>query len=520
MEKRLNLKNKRITIMGLGLNQGGLGVARFLARAGARVLVTDLKTKKELAPSLKQLQGLPIKYVLGRHREQDFIKTDMIIRNPGVPDNSPFLKIARKHRVPIETDMTLFWQLCPSKNIIGVTGTKGKSTTASLITHIFKTAKKDTVLAGNIGISVLDALPKIKKDTWVVLELSSWQLEGVGKHRISPHIAVMTNILPDHLNKYKNFAAYSRAKQLILKYQEPGNLTVLNYDNLEVRKAAKKIKARVVWYSGNNPSQPPLMFPPEADPPLAETGGVIPPLNIRGGKGELSLLPLRGAHNLSNVLAASTLSAELKIPPAIISKAIKTFKGVPNRLEHIHTFQGISFYNDTTATTPDACLAALRSFKEPIILIAGGQDKNLNYNELGKAIATLPHVQKVFLLTHPAYDASRKLLATVKKYGGDTKVTLALSIEEAVKKAWRTVKSEIRSTKSETNSNDQNLENSNFGIVSNFDIRNSNFVILLSPAAASFGMFQNEFDRGKQFVDAVKKLKTQNSKRKTTTLKP
>src|SRR5680860_1209932 len=156
MRKPQDLKDKRITIMGLGLNQGGLGVARFLAKAGAKILITDLKTKEELEPSLENLKDFNIKYILGRHQEEDFINTDMVIQNPAVPHNSKYLKIARTHGIPIETNLGLFLQLCPSKNIIAVAGTKGKSTVSQLIYHIFKEAQKDTILAGNIGISVLD----------------------------------------------------------------------------------------------------------------------------------------------------------------------------------------------------------------------------------------------------------------------------------------------------------------------------------------------------------------------------
>ncbi|TFG92895.1 MAG: hypothetical protein E4G71_01340 [Candidatus Atribacteria bacterium] len=173
IKKLRDLKDKRITIMGLGLNQGGLGVARFLAKAGAHILITDLKTEEELGPSLKKLKGFDVKYALGQHRVEDFINTDLVIQNPAVPHNSKYLKIARKYKIPIKTDLDLFFQLCPSKNIIAVAGTKGKSTVSQLIYHIFKGAQKDTILAGNIGISVLDILEKITPQTWLILEIST-----------------------------------------------------------------------------------------------------------------------------------------------------------------------------------------------------------------------------------------------------------------------------------------------------------------------------------------------------------
>ena len=439
--------------MGLGLNQGGAGVARFLAKQGARVLITDLKTKKELASSLKQLKGLPIKYVLGQHRAQDFEKADLIIQNPAVPDASPYLKIAHKHKIPVETDMGLFFQLCPSKNIIGVTGTKVKSTTASLIAHILKTAKKDVVLAGNIGLSVLDALPKTKQGTFVVLELSSWQLEGLARHKISPPVAVLTNILPDHLNRYKNFTAYSRAKQLILKYQKPGDIAVLNKNDKEAKKMGLKAKSKVLWYSS-------LRVQP------CKTG-LNPPKDT---------LPsfLQGTHNLSNILAATTVARAFSIDETITKKALATFKGLPHRMEVVAQHQGVTFINDSAATNPAATMAALQSFSNPLILIAGGQDKNLDYNALGKAVAKGHHIRHLVLLSHPAYDASRKIYEAVKKYDGTQKITLAFTMEEAVEVANHKSPTRLPAEQVANRKNDKR-----------FAICHLPFAILLSPAAAS-----------------------------------
>ena len=212
-----NFKNKKIVVMGLGLHGGGVGVARFFAKQGARVLVTDLRKKAELKESLEKLKDWPIKYVLGKHRSEDFKNQDLIIKNPAVPNQSKYCQIAQRNGIPIETDIGLFFELCPAP-IIGVTGTKGKSTTASLIAQILKSAKggkrPKVVLAGNIRTSVLDQLPRIKKNSRVVLELSSWQLEGLAKHKKSPHLAVMTNFKPDHLNRYQNLKEYFQAKKL------------------------------------------------------------------------------------------------------------------------------------------------------------------------------------------------------------------------------------------------------------------------------------------------------------------
>ncbi len=200
-------KNKKVIIFGLGLLGGGVGAARFFARAGAKVTVTDIKKREQLKESIEKLKKFKINFVLGKHRKEDFLNTDIVIKGPGVPSNSPYLEIARKNNVLIETDIGIFFQLCKVP-IIGITGSKGKSTTAALTYNVLKTKYKNTLLGGNIGISVLDLVNKIKKNSLIVLELSSWQLEGLLSCKKSPHVAVITNIFPEHLNRYKNFNEY------------------------------------------------------------------------------------------------------------------------------------------------------------------------------------------------------------------------------------------------------------------------------------------------------------------------
>jgi len=463
-----DLKNKRITIMGLGLNQGGLGVARFLAKAGAKILVTDLKTEEGLGPSLKKLKGFDIKYILGRHREEDFINTNMVIQNPAVPHNSKYLKIARKHKIPIKTDLGLFFQFCPSKNIIAVAGTKGKSTVSQLIYHIFKEAQKDTILAGNIGISVLDILEKIDPQTWVILEISTWQMEGIKDHKFIPHTTVLTNILPDHLDRYSNFEKYSQAEKLIFKYQQSNDNLVINFDNKETRQAKRETNSKMYWFSAKEKIEPGCY--------LENDELVFQSEEYKMAFTKISDLPLPGSHNLENILAASTVGFIHNIPGEIILKALKNFPGVPYRLEFIGEFKGIKFYNDTCATTPEATLAALESFPEqPIILILGGKDKKLNYENFGIALGQNKKIKKIILLQHPAYDASQKIFSSLKKH---------LDLEEIIQTS--------------------NLE---VGVEIALEQAKANDLILLSPAAASFGMFKNEFDRGDQFNKIVKNLK-------------
>ncbi|MDD5016044.1 MAG: UDP-N-acetylmuramoyl-L-alanine--D-glutamate ligase [Atribacterota bacterium] len=468
MKKLRDLKDKRITIMGLGLNQGGLGVARFLAKTGANILVTDLKTKEELGLSLKKLKSFEVKYILGKHREEDFINTDLVIQNPAVPHNSKYLKIARKHKIPIKTDLDLFFQFCPSKNIIAVAGTKGKSTVSQLIYHIFKEAQKDTILAGNIGISVLDILEKITPQTWLILEISTWQMEGIKERKFRPQTAVLTNILPDHLDRYPNYNEYARSEKLIFKHQNPNDNLVVNHDNEETIKIKKESGLPIYWFSTKEKIEPGCYL---------ENDELV--FQLEGHKivfAKISDLPLPGLHNLENILAASTVGFIHNIPGEIILKTLKNFPGIPYRLEFIGEFRGIKFYNDTCATTPEATLAALESFPEQsIILILGGKDKKLNYENFGITIGKNKEIKKIVLLQHPAYDASQKILSVLKKYLDSEKIIQTSNLKMGVEIALQQAR--------------------------------SNDLILLSPAAASFGMFENEFDRGDQFNKIVRNLK-------------
>lgn len=460
------LKGKKITVMGLGLNRGGLGVTKFLAEAGAKVLVTDLKTEKELSSSLKKLEGFPIKYRLGEHKEEDFKSVDLIIQNPGVPNNSRYLLVAKKNKIPIETDMGIFVQLCPSNNIIGIAGTKGKSTTTSLIHHLFKSAGRDVILAGNIGISVFDSLSLINKDTTVILEISSWQLEGLKQHRFAPQIGVLTNVLPDHLDRYRDFKEYSEAEQLIYKYQDKNDFLVLNRDQKITYQAAKKSKAKIFWFSDGKKINQGC---------FTKDGSIFSKINsVEKEIIKIDEIPILGGHNLSNVLAACIPALIYGILEKQIKKGIKSFKGLPHRLEFIRDIRGVKAYNDSAATTPEACLFALSSFSSPIILILGGKNKKMMFRELVKKISENKNIKKIILLQHPNYDASEDILKEVEKLKIEDSVIISPGMEQAVKVAS--------------------------------SLSKKGDIIVLSPAAASFGMFVNEFDRGRQFIKAIKKI--------------
>lgn len=437
MNKKI-FKDKKVLVMGLGLNGGGVGVAKYFYQQGADVLVTDLKTAKQLDESIKKLKKYKkIKYTLGKHEEKDFLTADLIIKNPDVPFSSPYLEIAQKNNIPVETDVSLFFKIAKT-NIIGVTGTKGKSTTATLIHHIIKTKYKNALLAGNIGISPLEILNKIKaNDSPVVLELSSFELEGLKQ---SPHIAVITNIFPDHLNRYGTMEEYIKTKKIIFQYQTKKDFLILNNDNLVTKEFIKESSSKVIFFS----KAP-----------------------------KIKKLKIFGEHNLYNIASAIEVARIMEISKDNIEKSIKSFKGVPNRQEFIKEVNGVKYFNDTTATMPDAAIVAIKSFKEnfpksKLTMICGGQNKGLEYHELSKEIEN--NIDNLVMLPGNASDIIKEYLTSYKN------LHEVKSMNDAVKTAKKLAK--------------------------------KGDLIFLSPGAASFNLFKNEFDRGEQFIKLVKKLST------------
>lgn len=444
--------------MGLGLHGGGIGTVNFLAQRGARITVTDLRDKKILAPSLKILRGYKgISYVLGRHRDEDIVNSDLIIKNPGVPPSSRYLKLAYAHHIPVTSDIGIFLRLCPAM-IIGITGTRSKSTTAALI-HAFLSSyqgkktghtKRNIYMGGNIRKSVLEFLPRMSKDDIVILELSSFQLEDIrkdswvwkGRVRRSPHIAAITNLLRDHLNWHGSWKNYLRAKSVIVKFQEQGDYVFANPHDAEVRKivAASPSRIRLMTL--------PKTWEKEVDKKL-------------------------GVHYRSSVALALGIARHLGVPNAHLKRVFKEFRGLEGREEEIGSVRGVHVVNDTTSTIPEAAMAALERFDKlaggkKLILIAGGADKKLDFRMF--AMAARDHADAVVLLPGTATEQMKKNL---KKQ--NVSYRESSSMRDAVTKAYR--------------------------------IAHAGDWIVLSPGAASFGLFTNEFDRGEQFVSACAKLK-------------
>lgn len=452
-------KNKKVTIMGLGILGRGVNVAKFLAECGAELTITDLKTETDLKPSLRKLAKFKnIKYILGKHEFDDFKDKDFIIKAGGVKLDSPYIKEAEKNGIAIEMDESFFVKLAPpGVTIIGITGTRGKSTVTKLIFEILKTngGGKKVFLGGNVkGQATLPLLKKVRSGDIVVMELDSWRLQGFGDSRISPNISVFTSFMPDHMNYYKgDIKKYFEDKANIFRYQKKEDTLILGENFLkQIKKLGlfdffnnfkKGIKAKIILASRKNV-----------------------PKNWK--------IKILGEHNLRNIAIAMAVARHLKIEDSVIKKTVENFFAEPGRLELIKEIRKIKFYNDTTATTPDAVIAALNSlkkYKEKIILIGGGADKDLDFKECAKEIKK---TVKALILFQGA--ASGKII----NYLGNPILKIKVFKEiKSMKEAFETAASLMK----------------------------KGDIVLLSPGAASFGIFKNEFDRGKQFNKFVIKLK-------------
>jgi UDP-N-acetylmuramoylalanine--D-glutamate ligase len=339
-----NLNNKRVTVAGLGRFGGGIAVSRWLVEQGARVLVTDLAAPEALADSLKQLDGLPIEYHLGGHHTGDFTSADLVVASPAIPRSDTHLQAAKAAGVPVTTEICLLVDRLPTRTVIGVTGTKGKSTTTAMLGRMLKQANT-TWVGGNIGGSLLFDLPHMKANDWVVLELSSYMLDYLGDKHWSPHVALLTLLSQDHLAWHGSPQAYTQAKSNLLRYQSPDDYAVIN--------------ARC----------------PAAMELAALTRAAVVPFNLTARPFDL-LVP--GEHNQLNAQGAFAAASLLGVDWSAAQDALREFPGLPHRLQLVHETNGVRYFNDSIATIPEAAIAALQSFPaKTVIQIVGGYDKHL-----------------------------------------------------------------------------------------------------------------------------------------------
>lgn len=441
--KRDSFTGKRVLVMGLGRFGGGVDVAEFAARTGAEVTVTDLAPAEQLSDSVGELEGIgSIEFHLGSHDPADFERADVVVVNPAVPGDNAYLEIARRAGGLVTSQVNIFFELCPAQ-IIGITGANGKSTTAALTAHLLKNSTPEKVwLGGNIGNHpLLTTLDEINPDDLVVLELSSFQLEQLADIKKAPKVALLTNLTPNHLDRHGTFANYCAAKENIFEFQQLDE----GSPAISIFNAEDEIGAR--WYEKYRKDSGRTCIQFSADD-VSE--------NIH------SVYPLPGRANRSNLAAAITIARRFGVDDEQIKACLPRFKSLPHRLEFVAEINGVRWYNDSIATTPDSAIAALEAFDEPVIIIAGGYDKKLPFDELGKKIAQ--KAKAAILIGRTAQK--------IAEAAQGTRIEQAKSLTEAVHVA-------------------------NCHAV-------AGDVVLLSPACASYDMFDNFQQRGLEFMKLVR----------------
>jgi UDP-N-acetylmuramoylalanine--D-glutamate ligase len=464
------LAGKRVTVMGLGLFSGGVETVKFLVSHGAKVTVTDTRDENALVSSLSQLSGLSVTFKLGRHEEKDFTNTDLLIVNPAVPLGSPFERVCASAGVPVTTEINLFFQLCRAP-IIAVTGTNGKTTTAYIIGEILRRGglprRGSLHFGGNMGKSLIAQVEEILPQDLVVLEISSSQLARLRWVKKSPRIAVATNITPNHLDWHKTMEEYELAKRAIVDYQSESDYAVLNKSDLGLASWARNCRSRILWFSSRDVVQEGACLEGE-DLVLRRNGRssvVCARRDVR----------LPGLFNVENYLAAFCAASILGASPENCAEVARTFAGVEHRLEFVRTVRGVRCYNDSIATNPESTIAALSAIDSPIVLVAGGSDKNLSYDAVGKEIAK--RTKAVVLVGATA----SKIEESVRAGGMSEGIHNERNFEDAVRRA--------------------------------FSLATEGDTVLLSPASASFDMFANFEHRGKTFKEIVAQLAKESDQR-------
>ncbi|MHC4843666.1 MAG: UDP-N-acetylmuramoyl-L-alanine--D-glutamate ligase [Planctomycetota bacterium] len=450
-------KDKKVLVMGLGRFGGGVDAAKFANACGAEVTVTDLLPDNKLRESITQLKALhEVEYHLGFHLEEDFTNTDIVIVNPAVNPDNKFLEIAIQNNKFITSQVEIFFKLCPAR-IIGITGANGKSTTAALTAHLLKAGigqegigYNKVWLSGNIGNEpVLTLLDSISSDDLVVLELSSFQLEQLAQIQKAPFLALITNLTPNHLDRHGTFENYCAAKENIFKYQKLDE----EYPAVSIFNAEDTIASE--WFEKYEKQAGRICIKYSSD-------------EVSSNIAKSFKLP--GRANLSNLAAALAVVDYFGIDINTVRATVGEFKALAHRLELVAEFDGVKWYNDSISTTPVSSIAALDAFEEPKIIIAGGYDKNLAFDELGKVIAQ--KTKAAILIGDTAQKISDAITGTE---GNKISVQFADSLEEAVELANK--------------------------------IATAGDVVLLSPACASYDMFDNFQHRGREFVKLVQQLK-------------
>jgi UDP-N-acetylmuramoylalanine--D-glutamate ligase len=454
MDGAVELKNKRVLVVGLG--KSGKSAALFLRERGAQVTVSDSRSAEALAGEIPALLDAGIMVETGGHGLLTFRRQDLIVVSPGVPYDTPELKQVRAFGLPIIGELELASRFLQGQ-IVAITGSNGKTTTTSLLGKIFADAGGPTLVGGNIGTPVIDLIAQSTPQTVSVLEVSSFQLETVEQFR--PHIAVVLNITQDHLDRHGTFENYAAMKARITAQQTPDDFFVLNAEDKPTQLLAAKTKAQVFWFSGRRPIKQGAFAHGESIVFLPREGAKPEPVM------PLAEIPLKGAHNVENVLAAVCAARLGGVSAESIRASVAGFKAVEHRLEFVATVRGVAFFNDSKATNVDATKKALEAFPGGVHLILGGKDKNSDYTELADLLRA--RVKIVYTIGSAAEKIERHLAGVVK-------IVSAGTLDSAVRQAAQ--------------------------------LAVAGDVVLLAPACASFDQFTSYEQRGRVFKELVQGL--------------
>jgi UDP-N-acetylmuramoylalanine--D-glutamate ligase len=461
-----SFQSKRVVVMGLGQFGGGAGVARFLCEQGARVLVTDQSTPEQLADSVKAISDLPVELRLGEHREADFAEADLIVVNPAVkPHGNKYIAAARNAGVPLTSEIRLLVERLPDRQrVVGITGSAGKSTTTAMVGHLLEHTGQRAWVGGNLGGSLLPQLPHIAADDWVILELSSFMLEGLGVDRWSPHIAVITNLSPNHLDWHGTFDEYAAAKAHIVGHQQRDDVAILG------------------------PGVAPLIAQP------ASRVVDMPP--VEGN--EIKLL-IPGTHNVQNAMTALAIAQHMGIAEGDAREALRSFAGLRHRLQFVCEHNEVRYFNDSKSTTPDAAIMALRSFPAgKVHAILGGYDKGSNLTPLAKFAAEHCHAIYTIGQTGDTIAHAAANEATVITLMNDTGAPRPSTCGGVA--GWTHPPAQI--VRSGT------LDQALLDMATR--VRRGD-IVLLSPGCASWDQFRHFEVRGSAFVEAILKYQGEDA---------
>ena len=470
---------RRVTVMGLGTFGAGIAATQFFCRSGASVTVTDLRSETELADSLAQLDGLTsLRFQLGAHDERDFTQAELVVASPSVKPGNRFVALAASRGVPVTSEMRLFWQRCRAP-IVGVTGSNGKSTTATLIRDVLQADGRKVWLGGNIGRSLLPCVEQIAPTDWVVLELSSFQLHDLDVDRRSPHVAVVTNFTANHLDWHKTIEGYATAKQTIFRWQTSHDVAVRRLSSIE---ANWPTVARNIWCGSLGQRDADAMLDEHARNLsfVDESTSIV-----------LDECPgLAGPHLRSAALLASATGRSLNVSPTAIATAFQRFTGLPHRLQVVSNAGELQFVDDSASTTPESTIAALETTGRPTVLIVGGAEKGSDLGDLADAIV-------------------RRTRAVIVI--GDVRKALVAAVRERLPRQPGLAEPTRCSTKDQSAISlcadaVMTADTLDEAVAAAIGQSAAGDAILFSPGFASGSMFRNFADRGLAFVDLVGRM--------------